>query len=307
MRAVLCAALPVLLLAACSSPEPAHPILVDPVTANRDDFLQRLAEAKSKPDPEDADTVMNNLELLMPTWQTEQRRGTAAPLNNILTIKVVTRFDDVLAAFNSGPRERRLVAAWALGFARVPENDLGLQSPHAIARDALVAALHETDDELLRNVLLGLWGLGDPDTPVQPIVDLLVQHHDPDVRANAALALNSILRAATASSAMDAALVALGDDDARVRLHATGIVRRFPSQAGTERLQQLLPDEEMPLVRAAIASALGAAGARSATAQLASMLSSTHEIEAVAAHRALVEIYGQDLGPKPTDWAEMLQ
>ena len=307
MRAVLCAALPVLLLAACSSPEPAHPILVDPVTANRDDFLQRLAEAKAKPDPADADTVMNDLEHLLPAWQTEQRRGTEKPLENILTIKVVTRFDDVLAAFNSGPRERRLVAAWALGFARVPENDLGLQSPHAIARDALVAALHETDDELLRNVLLGLWGLGDPDTPVQPIVDLLVQHHDPDVRANAALALNSILRAATASSAMDAALVALGDDDARVRLHATGIVRRFPSQAGTERLQQLLPDEEMPLVRAAIASALGAAGARSATAQLASMLSSTHEIEAVAAHRALVEIYGQDLGPKPADWAEMLQ
>ncbi|HEX5012454.1 MAG TPA: HEAT repeat domain-containing protein [Planctomycetota bacterium] len=306
MRVALCAALPVLLFA-CSSPEPAHPIPVHPEAATRDDFLHRLAEAKAKPDPEDVDTVMNNLEHLLPAWQTEQRRGTETPLENILTIKVVTRFDDVLAAFVSGPRERRLVAAWALGFARVPDNDLGLQSPHAQARDALVAALHETDDELLRNVLLGLWKLGDPDTPVQPVVDLLVQHHDPDVRANAALCLTAILTAETASSAMDAALVALGDDDARVRLHATGVVRRFPSAAGTERLQQLLPDEDMPLVRAAIANALGAARARSATAMLASMLSSTHEIEAVAAHRALVEIYGQDLGPKPADWAEMLQ
>jgi hypothetical protein len=306
MRAALCAALPVLLFA-CSSPEPAHPIPVHPEAANRDDFLHRLAEAKAKPDPADADTVMNDLEHLLPAWQTEQRRGTATPLENILTIKVVTRFDDVLAAFVSGPRERRLVAAWALGFARVPDNDLGLVSPHPQARDALVAALHETDDELLRNVLLGLWKLGDPDTPVQPVVDLLVQHHDPDVRANAALALTAILTAETASSAMDAALVALGDDDARVRLHAVGVVRRYPSTAGTERLQQLLPDEEMPLVRAAIANALGAAKARSATALLASMLLSTHEIEAVAAHRALVEIYGQDLGPKPADWAEMLQ
>ena len=307
MRAALRAALPALLLCACSTTEPARPIPVHPAAATREDFLQRLAEAKATPDPEDADTVLNTLEHLMPAWQTEQRRGTEAPLENIISIKVITRFDDVLAAFQTGPRERRLVAAWALGFSRVPDNDLGLVSPHVAARDALVAALHEPDDELLRNVLLGLWKLGDEGTSLQPILDVLVQHHDPDVRANAALALNSILRAETASSAMDAALVALGDDDARVRLHATGVLRRFPTPAATERLQHILPDERMPLVRAAIASALGAARARTAAPQLASMLSSSHEIEAIAAHEALVAIYGQDLGTKAADWEPLLQ
>jgi HEAT repeats len=305
MRPVLRVALP-LMLCACATTEPPPPIEVNPAEATRNDFLDRLEEARARPDPDDAFAVLNTLEQLMPSWQHEQRRGQAGPLENILAIKVITRFDDVLAAYQSGPRERRLVAAWALGFARVPENDRGIESPHAAARDALVASLRESDDELLRNVLLGLWKLGDPDTPLPPLLDLLLQHHDPDVRANAALALTTVLRPETAPAAMDAVLVAMGDGEARVRMHSVGVVRRFPSAAGTERLQQLLSDEQMPLVRAAMATALGAAHARSAGPQLAGMLSSQVEIEAMSARQALIAIYGQDLGPRAADWAEVL-
>jgi len=306
MRSALAAALPLLLCACASTPE-AKPIPVNAGEAARADFLDRLAEEEAKPRVEDPDTVLNNLEHLMSSWQNEQRRGQERPLENILTIKVVSRFDDVLAAFLSGPRERRLVAAWALGFARVPDNDRGLVSHHAEARDALVASLKEPDDELLRNVLLGLWKLGDPDTPLPPLTDLLLQHHDPDVRANAALALTSVLRPESAAAAMDAVLVALGDGEPRVRLHAVGVVRRFPTRAGTERLEQLLPGDDTPLVRAAMANALGAARARSAAPILTSMLGSGREIEALAARQALVAIFGKDMGPRASDWAELLQ
>ena len=54
-------------------------------------------------------------------------------------------------------------------------------------------------------------------------------------------------------------------------------------------------------------SASAAARARSAAPQLVTMLSSTHEIEALAAHQALIEIYGQDLGALPEDWEDVLR
>jgi HEAT repeat protein len=305
MNPRLMAGLPLLLLAACSA-TPTGPIIVDPVEAAREDFVQRLAEALDRPPTEDAVTALNALEHLLPAWQTAQRGGRAAPLENILTIKVVSHFDDVLAAFQGGTRERRLVAAWALGFSRVPENDLGLVSPHPAARDALVSALRDPDDELLRNVLLGLWKLGDAETPLPPLADLLVQHHDPDVRANAALALATVLRPETAAAASDALLVALGDGEPKVRVHAASVVRRFPSPASTERLLKLLPAEETPLVRAAMAVALGAARERQAVPQLVGMLESPREIEALSAHGALVAIFGEDRGPHAADWEALL-
>lgn len=295
-----------LLLAACAAPggtdaTPA-PTAVTPAEAARQDFLARLAEAQQRPDPEDANALLNTLEHLLPAWLAEQRRGQAAPLENILTVKVVTRFDDVLAAWHAGPRERRLVAAWALGFSRVPDNELGLRSRHAEARDALVPALADPDDELLRNVLLGLWKLGDERTPVRPLLDLLVQHHDPDVRANAALVLGTVLRPDTAGQATDALLVALGEREPRVRVHAAALAARFPSPAASSRMMQLLPDEDTPLARAAMANALGKAGAREATPLLAALLGSTTEIEARAAHDALVAIHGEDRGWTRADW-----
>jgi hypothetical protein len=307
MKPALLAGAVVAALAACVTvpaepPAEAAGAARTPSDAAREDFLQRLAEALRRPDPDDADTLMNSLEHLLPAWLAEQRRGQAAPLENILTIKVVARFDDVLAAFRGGLRERRLVAAWALGFSRVPENDLGLVSRHVEARDALVAALSEPDDDLLRNSLLGLWKLGDAGTPLRPLLDLLVQHHDPEVRANAALALGAVLRPETLPAAVDALLVALGDREPRVRVHAAALARRFPSPAGTSRLLQLLPAEDTPLARAAMASALGAARAREAGPLLVGMLSSAIQVEAVAAREALTEIYGQDAGARVADW-----
>ena len=299
---VLSVGIGLLLLAACAStPEP-KPIEVDASEAMRKDFLLRLQEAMRLPDNEDQAMVMNSLEHWLPDWQSEQRKGQAEPIEKLVTIKVVTHVDAVVAALQSGARERRVVAAWALGFARVPENDLGLVSPHERARDALVAVRAEPDDDLLRNATLGLWKLADPQTPVRPLANLLVSHHDPDVRANAALALVTVASTESVSSVRDAMLVALGDSEPRVRVHAALFARHFPAPEGTQRILQILPHENTPLVRAALAWALGAAKAQDAGPELLNMLSSQIQVEADAAHEALTSIYGKDWGRRRSDW-----
>jgi HEAT repeat protein len=305
--------LPVLLVACASQdPAPADPppvqqAPVDMATAARDDFVERLAERMAAPEREDTPELMNSLEQLIPAWQSEQRANRARPIENVVSIKVVTHFDQVLEAFRSGDRNRRLVAAWALGFSRVPENARGIVSPHPQAVAALVAALDERDDELLRNELLALWKLGDTSVPVTPLLDLLVQHHDADVRSSAALALQTVLTEKTAPAAGDAVQVALTDSDPKVRLHATSIARRFPQPATTARIQELLAAETSPLVRANMALALGAARSRPAGPALVAMLRSPQAIESTSARQALAQVYGVDRGADPSAWSDLVR
>lgn len=303
--------LPVLLLA-CAGPEPAPdppPVQqapVDMATAARDDFIERLAERMAAPEREDTPELMNSLEQMIPAWQSEQRANRARPIENVVSIKVITHFDQVLEAFKTGDRNRRLVAAWALGFSRVPENARGIVSPHPAAVSALVAALDERDDELLRNDLLALWKLGDTSVPISPMLDLMVQHHDADVRASAALALQTVLTQGTAPQAADAVQVALSDSDPKVRLHAASIARRFPQPATTARIQELLGTEASPLVRANMALALGAARARPAGPTLVAMLRSPQAIESSSARQALAQVYGVDRGADPDAWSDLI-
>lgn len=307
-------ALPItLLLVACSGPDttatkppsPAAPL--DMAAANRDDFLQRLSERMASKEREQTPELMNSLEQLMPAWQTEQRANRARPIENVVSIKVILQFDQVLEAFQNGDRNRRLVAAWALGFSRVPPNDLGLESPHPRAVAALVAGLNVHDDELLRNELLALWKLGDPEAPVPPLLDLMIQHHDADVRSSAALALQTVLTATTAPVATDAVQVALSDAEPKVRLHATSIARRFPQPATTARIQELVSKESSALVRADMALALAAAEARSAAPLLVGMLRSAQPIESSSARQALVLLYGVDKGGDPAAWMDVIR
>jgi hypothetical protein len=274
--------------------------------AEERDLLLRLQETLAQPREESAE-LLNWLEHLLPSWENEQRRGREQPLEHILTLKVVPNFDVVLDAFERGPRERQVVAAWALGFARVPENDLGIESHHRAAVAALARGLETRDDAVLRNVLLGLWLLQDPQAPLPPLLDLMVQHHDPDVRSNAALALGASLTASTMPMALNSVLVAMADAEPKVRLHAAAIAARFPGPATTERLLKMLASEDTPLVRASMARALGAAGAREAAPMLLPMLGSGREVEAVTARAALAEIFGVDRGPNAADWTDLLR
>jgi hypothetical protein len=301
------------LACACSASQPAAPTMPSiprmgdgQLSASESEFLLRLAERMRRP-RNDTPTVMNGLEHLLPQWHGKQRLNEEGPLENILTIEVVTHFDQVLGTFRTGGRERRLIAAWALGFSRVPSNTMGITSPHPQAISALTDALEHSDDELLRNELLALWKLADPATPTAPLLDMMVRHHDPDVRANATLALGTILTSSGAARMTDQLLLALADSEPRVRVHATGIAQRFPQPASTRRLEQLLLSEEWPYVRAAMATALGAARSRSAGPALVSMLGSVRAIEVGAARIALTQIFGVDRGPDPAAWADLVR
>jgi HEAT repeats len=293
--------------AGASAADPAAAQAAARHSADEADFLQQLSQTLALHQKDDPAVLLTSLEHLLPSWESEQRRGREEPIERIITLRVVPNLDAVIEAFEHGARERQLVAAWALGFARVPPNTLGIESPHARAVAVLVRGLQTHDDDMLRNVLLGLWKLHDTDTPLRPLLDLMVQHHDPDVRSNAALAVGAVIDDATLPTALDSLLVALADKEPKVRLHVAAAAQKHPAPAFTERLLAALPGEEVPLVRASMAAALGAAHSRAAAPLLITMLDSARDIESTTAHAALVAIYGTDRGLHGSDWLTLVQ
>lgn len=271
------------------------------------DMISRIASQQAGGTTESASQVMNSLEHLLPAWLEEQRKVRVGPLENVLTQKVVVSFDQVAEMFLTGPHERQLVAAWALGFSRVPDNDRGVASRHEEALDLLLQALPEVSDDVLSNIMLALWKLGDPATPLPLVTEIVVDHHDAMVRANATLVLSTVLTSDTADFATDVLLVALGDSEARVRLHAARVAIEFPHPALTQRMEARLLDEETPFVTAAMARALGIAGSPSSAIPLAALLHNPRQIISTNAHGALVRIFGFDRGFTAEDWADLLQ
>ncbi len=272
-------------------------------TAGERDLASRVAERLKRSDRLGSGELFLELERLMPSWQMEQRHGRARPIEVRLTQEVVAHFDQVTAALHAGPHERRVVAAWALGFSRVPDNSLGVQTPHRQAVQELVKAVETADDVVMSNIMLALWRLGEPSTPLQPLLDVLAQHHDAASRANAALAIATTLTVGTAPQAVPTVTAALADSDPKVRLHAATVAQRYAHPTYTTHLVSALPHEPMSLVRAAMAAALGRSGdpARAAPA-LIPLLDSSEPMEVAHAHRALVALFGTDRGRFPDDW-----
>ncbi len=289
----------------CSSTPERRPPL-PPEEAEEIDVVNRLSEYLATAPPESPEVVLNSIERLMVSWQREQRQGREKPIEHLVNRKVIANYEAVAEAFRSGTHERKLVAAWALGFSRVPENPIGIASRHEEAVALLVPALQDAPDDILNNVMIALWELGDPSTPLQPLVDIAVNHHVAEVRANAMLALSTVLTAKTAPQARDAVLVALTDHEAKVRLHAASLAALHPHRLTTQRILALLPDEESPLVRAGMAKALGAAQDPVSTPLLARMLRSPRGVERTWAHAALVAIYGVDRGLDAEGWMALM-
>ena len=270
------------------------------------DLALRVRERVARPERYGEGELFLEIERLMPAWQAEQRRGRAEPVEHRLTQEVVAHFDIITTALRTGTHERRVVAAWALGFSRVPPHDVGVSSPHMRAVTALVAAMPDADDEVMQNVLVALWRLGDPNTPLLPLVEVLALHHDPAARANAALALSAVVTRQTLPQIEPAVRTALGDSDPKVRLHATNVAVAHPRPEFTRVLMARLPDEPMPLVRARMAEALGRSGDRSAARVLLPLLDRGDALERALAHQALVSLYGIDRGPSGHDWRDLV-
>lgn len=312
-RPLLAAGLALLATACASSSDAPPKLAASTAEAAESDLLVRLAdkvalyrdEAARRTEDERVSQqalLMNNLEHLLPSWHAESLAGNAEPLERVLLTEVVTHFDLVEDAFLRGTHERRLVAAWALGFSRVPPNDRGVRSRHDDAIELLNDAVERADDDVLRNMLLAYWKLGDARAPIDSMRDMIVQHHDAEIRAAAALALGTSLATNTAERAVDSVLVALDDTSGKVRLHAAKIAWHFPHPAYTSRMSSLVVAEPMPLVQAAMARALGASGDPGVEKLLVNLLDSRMRVVSTQAHAALIELTGRDEGPTSADW-----
>ncbi len=303
-----------LLLAGCSSPTDAPQKPLTPIgQASNDDLIARLIEKKEiyrgQTDGRSSDErlaqqslLMNNLEHLLPSWRSEFLSGNSEPLERVLLTEVVTHYDLVADAFVQGPHERRLIAAWALGFTRVPPNSEGVSSRHDDAIELLNSMVNRADDDVLRNMLLAYWQLGDSEAPIEAMRDMIVQHHDEEVRSAAMLALGECLTPSTASRVVDSVLVAFDDPSGKVRLHAAKLAVEYPHPAYTSRVASLVRNEPLPLIQAAMARVLGASGDPAVERILITLLGSRTPVVAAQARLALVELTGRDEGPKPSDW-----
>jgi hypothetical protein len=309
MKTHLTSSVFLLCLASCTTlpGEPSVPPDSAPVVAAKTtDLVHRIANQLALGTEESAASVMNSLEHLLPAWVDEQRNVRAGPLEKVLTQKVVVSYEKVAEMFSHGPHERQLVAAWALGFTRVPDNPLGIESRHEEALELLIQTAPRVSDDVLSNIMLALWKIADPATPLPLITEIVVDHHDAMVRANATLVLSTVLTQETAPFATDALLVALTDSEPRVRLHAARVAIDHPHEALTQRMVDRLLDEETPFVTAAMARALGTAGAVSSAPALIALLENPRAIIATNAHQALVKIFGFDEGLTAEDWERVL-
>lgn len=194
-------------------------------------------------------------------------RKLVANLEEVLQRTVYLNFDTVLRVLETGDPNQQAIAAAAIGFSRLrepadeEERRLFLAKwpqlyPRAVT--TLVRLLDAEQPWLVQNSLLGLWKLGDPATPADPILGLLTRPEE-DVRANAALALSTILTPETGAPAISGLINALYDAKPKVRSHAVTAVAAIKDQSAAGRLAQLLNDRYM-LVQANAAKALGILG-----------------------------------------------
>ncbi|MFH0945586.1 MAG: HEAT repeat domain-containing protein [Planctomycetota bacterium] len=188
-------------------------------------------------------------------------------LEEVLQRTVYLNFETVLRVLETGEPNQKAIAAAAIGFARLREPADPEERRLFLARwpqlypravSTLVRLLDAEEPYLVQNCLLGLWKLGDPTTPTDPIIALLTRPEE-DIRANAVLALSTILTPETGEPAISALINALYDQKPKVRAHAVTAVAAIRNQSAAGRLAQLLDDRYL-LVQANAAQALGKLG-----------------------------------------------
>ena len=140
-------------------------------------------------------------------------------LEDVLQRAVYLNFESVLSILETGEPHQQCIAAAAVGFARLKEPKDPVERDRFLMRwpqlypraiPALVRMLDAEQPYVAQNSLLGLWKLGDPNTPIQPIL-VLLNRPEEDIRANAALALSTILTPETGEPAISALINALYD------------------------------------------------------------------------------------------------
>ena len=145
----------------------------------------------------------------------------------------------------TGPLVNRQVAAAALGFSDDPR-----------ALGPLLGALQDSNQDVVANALLGLSALRSPKTQVGGIASLFADRTQPvNVRSNAGRALRTLqlggLSGTPRDQVIDAARLALGDEEPSVRVHGSLILAELVDTEAIQRLSLLLTDSSPLVARAA--------------------------------------------------------
>lgn len=168
----------------------------------------------------------------------------------ILQTKTYMNLDTLLATLRGDDPRSTAIAAAALGFVRLTEpadedaREAFLErwpQRYAEVVGPLVDATRSADPRVVQNATMALSQIGDPETPIEPLVALL-ERPEAEIRSNAALALAHVLTPDTGDRAIGALLVAMNDADPKVRLHAISAVKASRHRNGVGTVAKLLGD-----------------------------------------------------------------
>jgi HEAT repeat protein len=228
-----------------------------------------------------------------------QERRNALLLEKDLMRRTYQRRDELIHELEFGPAANRVVAASALGFTRAPE-----------ALSPLLAALEDPVLDVQSNALLGLSLLGQPDTPLERICELIRASKEPWVRANAAMCASGLVNAGARADCMTgAARAGLLDAEPGVRSQCALILATLLDEESMDVLEDLLYDE-VPLVASAAARSVAYIGAEvpAQKAIAAKALVKAYIASERAMRRnmidAMTRLSGRSFGDDEDEWRE---
>lgn len=251
----------------------------------------------------------------------------------VLQFKVYKNFDVVLEMLLQGDERHRAIAAASLGFSRLrePADAAAAEAfrakwppkyPRALPH--LMTALDSPDFYLVHNALLGMAQIGDPQTPVPPLLARLKDANE-EIRSMAAYALSRTLTPQTADFALGGLLEALNDPYPKVRLNAIAAARRIQHRNTAGTLARLLDEDPYIEIQRNSALALGDIGDPQSCEylilRLGKLLSENvagrrrviADLDARRRHLSLAlitslqRLSGEDFGDNVDDWQEWWQ
>jgi hypothetical protein len=250
----------------------------------------------------DFDGMMRYWTNLMLAARSEEQRREARELEAPMGVQSVRRFDELVVELETGPARNRQRAAAALGFSR-----------DRAALPHLVAALGDSDPDVVHNALLGLTLLGFPETPHESIVALLSSHPDPDTRSNAAYALRTFVEAGQdATPYLGAARAALHDTSGGVRLQCALLVGLAGDGDSVEALGDMTHQGEALVASAAVQALLliGQRDDRAKGTVARQLVQRWRGADGALEQRlrlAMVRLAGIDYGEDELEWIEWAQ
>lgn len=304
------ALLPVLLalVAGCASTESEKSPAAEAADATKstapEQPIAELVEATRTPEPigkllqslDQQITAWNNL-FLAATSETD--RAKARNLEKSIMTTTHNRRREILEQLESGPLTNRIVAAAALGFTR----EQSVQSP-------LLAALDDTEPQVVSAALLGLWLLGRQDTPLDRISEHLTTGETEEVRTNAALCLSTLVRnGARSPSAMPALRIGLLDRAPTVRAHCALALAELGDSDSFQAIADMMMDTTTLAAAASARSVAFLASkdvklrGKAARAMVGAWMRAEDPAKA-SIFRSMVELSGTNYGSDEEEWSK---